>query len=113
MEIDKDKKNTKLIAGTWDKLETEDYQHLPKVKFEVNNPIQVEFKDEQPKEKVGEDGSIYYHFNVIVNGKDSIIQSSAWTFLRGVKKLGNLKGKKVSIIKKLIKGKNIFEITLV
>lgn len=106
-----DKEKTKLTAGTWDKLTTEDYDQLPKVKFEVNIPVIVEFKDEQPKEMVGEDGGIYYMFNVVANGTDSIIQSSAWTFLKGVKKLGNLKGKKVSVVKKLIKGKQTIEVT--
>lgn len=102
---------TKLQIGTWDKLTTEDFESLPKVKFEVNIPVIVEFKEDAPKEMPSENGGVYYMFQVIANGTDSVIQTSAWTLLRGLKKLGNLKGKKVTIVKKLVKGKQSIEVT--
>jgi len=100
----------KLTAGTWATLKTGDFDKKPKVSFEVNIPVIVQFKEDEPIEMVGQDGGVYYMFEVIVNGQDTIIQTSAWTLLRALKALVPLKGKKVTITKKLEKGKQHFEV---
>ena len=102
---------SKLTSGTWDNLKTGDFEKKPKVTFEVNIPVLIEFKEDKPVEMPSQDGGVYYMFEVVANGTDTVIQTSAWTLLRGIKALEPLKGKKVSITKKLIKGKQHFEVT--
>ena len=98
--------------GTWAKLPTEEVDRKPKVVFEVNIPVVCEFLQDEPVELQGEAGA-YYLFAVQVGTEERVIMSSAWTLLRGLKTHTPLKGKKLSIVKKLTKGKQGFEITQV
>lgn len=66
--------------GTWDKLPTEDIERKPKVVFDVNIPVKVKFIDNDPRELQGDTGA-YYVFNVLVNGEQKVIMTSAWTLL--------------------------------
>ena len=102
-------KTTQPSLGTWDKLPTEEVERKPKVSFDVNIPVKVEFLEDEPKEFQGDNGA-YYIFNVIVEGEERVIMTSAWTLLRALKVNSPLKGKKATIVKKLIKGKQAFEV---
>jgi hypothetical protein len=106
-----EEKTVKLKQGTWDNLKTGELEKKPKVQFEVNIPVLIEFKEDAPVEMTGDDGGVYYMFEVVANGSDNVIQTSAWTLLRALKGIAPLKGKKVSIVKKLVKGKQHFEVT--
>jgi hypothetical protein len=100
---------TQPTLGTWGKLPTEDIERKPKVVFDVNIPIKVKFVDNEPREYQGDNGA-YYVFEVIVNGEAKVIMTSAWTLLRALKTLTPLKDKEVTITKKLVKGKQGFEV---
>lgn len=105
--------SAKLTQGTWAKLATEDVTRHPKLTFEVNIPVNVMFREEAPQEMPSQqDDGVYYMFNVVANGEERVIQTSAITLLLALKKLGNLKGKKVQIVKKINKGKQAFEVTV-
>ena len=95
--------------GAWANLTNEKSQS---VKFEINVPVIVEFKTDEPLEKDSQygDDSVYYEFEVIANGTDSVIQTGAWTLLRELKAYVPLKGKKFTITKRLNKGKQEFEV---
>ena len=105
-------KTNQPSLGTWDKLATQEIDRAPKVDFEVNIPITVTFKEDNPREYQGDNGA-FYVFDVVVNGEDKAIVTGAWTLLRGLKSLTPLKGKKVEIVKKLVKGKQGFEVKTV
>jgi len=107
--MDKDKTNQPLI-GTWAKLPTEEVERHPKVNFDVNIPVDVEFVQDEPMEFQGDSGA-YYIFPVKVGTEEKVVMTSAWTLLRALKALSPLKGKKVRIVKKLTKGKQGFEVT--
>ena len=109
--MDKDK-TTQAPLGTWDKLPTETIERKPKVSFDVNIPVEVVFSTDAPREYMGDTGA-YYVFEVKVAGEDRAIVTSAWTLLRALKTLSPLKNKKVKIVKKLVKGKQGFEVTLI
>lgn len=96
--------------GTWDKLPTDPVERKPKVVFDVNIPVEVVFLEDSPKEFQGETGA-YYVFNVRANGEEKVIMTSAWSLLRALKTFTPLKNKKLSIVKKMIKGKQQFEVT--
>ena len=99
--------------GTWNKLPTEQVERKPRIQFEVNIPVEVEFLDNEPKEFQGETGA-YYVFAVKhdVGGlsEEKVIMTSAWSLLRSLKILTPLKNKKVTIVKRMIKGKQQFEV---
>jgi len=99
-------------TGTWAKLPTEKIELKPKVVFDVNIPVVVTFKENEPREYQGETNA-YYVFDVIIDKEDKAIVTSAWTLLRELKILTPLKGKTVKITKKLLKGKQNFEVILV
>lgn len=105
-------KTTQPTLGTWDKLPTENLEKKPKVTFEFNIPVEVKFLSDAPREYLGDNGA-YYVFDVQANNADMVIVTSAWTLLRALKTLTPLKGKKVKIVKRLIKGKQGFEIEAV
>jgi len=106
MEQEEETKTPQL--GTWDKLPTEETPKLPKVVFDLDKEVAVEFLDE-PTELSGDNGA-YYIFQVKEDGEEKVIMTSAWTLLRGIKMLSPIKGKKAKITKKLIKGKQQFEV---
>lgn len=101
-----------IPSGTWDKLSCDNVERHPQIKFDVNIPVEVVFKDNEPKELPSESGGFYYVFDVFVNKEPRVIMTSAWTLLRALKILSPLKDKKVKIVKKLVKGKQQFEVTL-
>lgn len=105
-------KTTQPQLGTWEKLPTENLERKPKVTFEVNIPIEVKFLEDTPREYLGDNGA-YYVFNVKVVEEEKVIITSAWTLLRALKTLTPMKGKKARIIKRLIKGKQGFEVNLI
>jgi hypothetical protein len=102
-------KTTQPQIGTWEKLATTEIERAPKVDFEVNVPVEVVFKEDNPREYQGENGA-FYVFDVKVGNEDRAIVTAAWTLLRGLKVIMPLKGKKAQITKKLIKGKQNFEV---
>jgi hypothetical protein len=100
---------TQPQLGTWDKLTTTDVEKAPKVTFEINIPVSVEFKEDNPREFQGETGA-FYVFDVKVGTEDKAIVTGAWSLLRALKTMTPLKGKKAEIVKKLVKGKQNFEV---
>jgi hypothetical protein len=101
----------KPTKGTWDKLGQKDEN---KISFdELNIPYNVTFLEDGPQEieSTKSEGEVYYRFKVDFNGnKEAYFDSSAWTLLGALKELAPLKGKQVTIIKKLVKGKQSFEV---
>lgn len=102
-------KTTQPTLGTWDKLPTENLERKPKVAFEVNIPVEVKFLVDTPREYLGDTGA-YYVFDVKIGEEEKVIVTSAWTLLRALKTFTPLKNKKVKIVKRLIKGKQGFEV---
>ena len=102
----------KILPGAWDKLSTEVLEKKPRVTFDVNITQRVTFTESEPKEMTGDTGA-YYIFEVVQKGEAKIIMTSAWTLLRHLKALSPLKGKTLDITKRLVKGKQEFEVTLV
>jgi hypothetical protein len=99
-----------MQSGTWDKMGTEDYKPEDKIKFEVNIAQKVIILNPIPKECIGDDGGVYYAFEVEQDKKPKIIQTSAWTLLKELKKANIKAGMQLEIIKKLVKGKQFFEV---
>lgn len=102
-------KTTQPTLGTWDKLPTVEVERKPKVVFDVNIPVTVTFLTDSPREYMGDTGA-YYVFDVKIDNEEKAIVTSAWTLMRSLKVLSPLKGKKVQITKKLVKGKQNFEV---
>lgn len=103
-------KTTQPTLGTWEKLPTEESERRPKINFEIGKEIEVTFEENEPREYTGDNGA-YYLFDVLENGEQKVIMTSAWTLLRQLKLLTPLAGKRVVISKKLIGGKQTFEVT--
>jgi hypothetical protein len=99
-----------MQAGTWEKMSKEDYSAANKVKFEINITQKVILLNPVPKESVGEDGGIYYVFDVEQDKVPKIIQTSAWTLLKELKKIELKAGTILEITKKLKAGKQFFEV---
>ncbi|MFA6201179.1 MAG: hypothetical protein WC679_12325 [Bacteroidales bacterium] len=104
-----EKNENQMPLGIWDKLPTEEVIKKPKINFEVNIPVEVIFLTDTPREYQSETGA-YYVFEVKVNNEERAIVTSAWTLLRALKIMTPLKNKKVRIVKKLVKGKQAFEV---
>ena len=99
-----------MPLGTWDKMPSENIERRPKINFEVNIPVEVQFLTDTPKEYPSETGGVYYVFNVKIGEEEKVIVTSAWTLLRALKTLTPMKNKKAKIVKRLIKGKQGFEV---
>ena len=99
-----------IPIGTWDRLGTEEYTAEDKVKFEVNITQPVKFLSAIPEERTGMDGGVFYQWKVNVDGKDKILQTSAWTLLKELKKANLKVGSILNITKRLVKGKQFFEV---
>lgn len=108
--MEKDK-TTQPLEGTWEKLPTVLTEQRPKVSFDVNIPVEVTFLEDEPLEAPSEIGGVYYIFRVKVQNEEKVIMTSAWTLLRALKTFAPLKNRKVRIVKKLVKGKQGFEVT--
>lgn len=104
-----DNKN-QMPLGTWDKIDTKEYNAEDKIKFDVNITQRVVIMNSTPQERTGNEGGVYYNFEVQQDAKDKILQTSAWTLLRELKKLSLKKGMVLDITKRLVKGKQFFEV---
>lgn len=102
-------KTTQPTLGTWDKLPTEETERKPKVNFDINIPVKLEFLQDSPQEFQGDNGA-YYIFPVKERDEEKVIMTSAWTLLRNLKIHAPLKGKVLTVTKKLVKGKQAFEV---
>lgn len=107
--------SNKPKKGTWNSLGMTDTQRPGRITFEINLPVNVTFKTDEPieLEDMGDDAkaeTVYYEFAVEESGQPKIIQTSAWTLLRELKKLSPLMNKKTIITKKIDKGKQYFEV---
>lgn len=107
--------NNNPTAGTWDNLSTEETERKPKVEFELNKPVTVQFMDDNPKEMPSKStpGEVYYIIDVLQNNEDKVIMTSAWSLLRGLKMLAPLANRKVSITKVMENGKQHFNVSAV
>jgi len=99
-----------MPLGTWERMSKEDYTQIDKVKFEVNLTQRVVIINPIPKELTGEDGGAFYIFDIEQDKKPKVIQTSAWTLLKELKKINLKAGTVLDITKKLAKGKQFFEI---
>lgn len=92
----------------WENID-ENMNQRAKVVFDINIPQTVEFPEDfvKPDEYPGEHGP-FCVFKVKHEGEEADIRTSAFTLLAALKKLMPLAGKKVSIVKKLEKGKSRF-----
>lgn len=99
--------NQKLNQGTWDSIDTG--ERKPKVEFELNKEQIVTMKCAGPREIQWEDG-VFYLFDVMHNGEDKVISTSAWTLLRGLKEQMPFEGKTFRIIKEMVKGKQFYKV---
>ena len=97
-----------MQIGTWDRITTSD--NADKIKFDVNIPQKVVIINPIPAERTGEDGGVYYEFEVEQDGKHKVIQTSAWTLLKELKKSEIKAGMILTITKKIAKGKQFFEV---
>jgi len=102
-------KTAQPTLGTWDRLPTEETERKPKVTFEINIPMTVKFLEDKPREFEGENGA-YYVFDVEHTGEHKVIMTSAWSLLRVLKTHTPLQGKTLTIIKKMVKGRQQFEL---
>lgn len=96
-----------MQAGTWGRINTETRE---KVKFDVNITQRVVVLNPEPKESAGDQGGVYYTFEVEQDKKQKIIQTSAWTLLKELKSISLKPGMVLDITKKLVKGKQLFEV---
>ena len=96
-----------MQIGTWDRIATTDHE---KVEFKVNVPQKVVVLNPVPLERTGIDGGVYYEFEVEQEQKKKVIQTSAWTLLKELKKINLKSGMVLEITKKLEKGKQFFAV---
>jgi hypothetical protein len=104
-----EEQTNKPTKGTWDRLGTKDEN---KISFDVNISHTVTFLTDSPEEIESTDspGNYYYKFVVKEGVEDKNFTTSAWTLLGALKELVPLKGKTLTITKRLIKGKQNFEV---
>ena len=104
-----DEATKKPTKGFWKAMG----ENTGSIVFEINKPEQVTFLTDEPEEIPSQfaENEVYYRFNVKrIDGKESKIDSSAFTLLYELRKLAPLKDKTVQITKKLDKGKNYFSV---
>lgn len=99
--------------GSWGNISTDESDKKPKVEFEMNKEVIVSFGNEfvEPREYPNQNSDgVFYVFDVKQNGEEKVIMTSAWTLLKGLKTLGNLADKNVSIKKIMKDGKQTYEV---
>jgi len=101
-------KQNQMQTGTWDRIATEDHERIT---FELNKAHKVVVINPIPKERTGEDGGVFYEFDVEEEAKKKVIQTSAWTLLKELKKANLKPGLVLEITKKSDKGKQFFVVT--
>lgn len=107
-----EKQTNKPTAGAWERLTMNQEDRLPKISFEINIPQTITFLKDNPREGLAEDGSAYYTFEVLNSAnQETVIQTSAWTLLSALKRHFPLANKKLTIVKKVEKGKQFFVVT--
>ena len=109
-----EEQTNKPSKGTWDRLGNSDEStKLPKISFEINIPQTVTFLEDFPRELESRDDptTVFYVFSVEQEKQEKEFNSSAWTLLGALKALVPLKGKTVTITKKLVKGRQMFEVS--
>ena len=106
-----EEQSNKPSKGTWDRLGNKD--STPKITFEVNIPQTLTFLTDVPEERESteSEGDVYYRFSVKQDNVEKFFSTSAWTLLAALKAIAPLKNKTVTITKKLIKGKQNFEVS--
>lgn len=106
-----EKENEKPIKpqkGFWDNMDTE-CSIRPNIRFEINVPVEVIMQSENPRE-IEYNDSVFYVFDVICKNEELSIATSSWSLLKGLKKLEPIVDKRFRIVKKMIKGKQTFEV---
>lgn len=103
-------KKNQIQSGAWDRMATENYDSVEKIKFEVNITQKVVILNPTPKEVPSEDNGVFYIFEVEQEAKKKIIQTSAWTLLKELKRAELKAGMVLEITKKLEKGKQFFQV---
>lgn len=101
---------TQMEIGTWDNISTEDYERKDKVTFDLNKPQRVTITNPNPRELTGQSG-VFYLFEVEHENKPKVICTSAWTLVKSLKKAQLTTGKILDITKKIVKGKQVFDVT--
>lgn len=107
----------KAKTTLWDSVNP-DKETKPKIVFDFNIPVTVEFpmdfiKPEEYPSQYGDDdqSKTYCIFSVKHDGEDAVIVSSAYSLLRGLKANMPLGGKKLTIVKKMENGKQQYVVT--
>lgn len=104
-----EKETVKPQVGEWDRLDAQ----RPKIEFKENIAVEVIFESSEPKEYPSNDGDgVFYVFDVRYKDEKLSIVTSAWSLLKGLKTLSPLEGRKVQITKKLVNGKQLFDVRL-
>lgn len=103
---------TKPQEGSWNNMQT-DVELKPKVEFELNKPVTVSFSSEfiEPKERPNKGGDgVFYIFDVLHEGQEKVIMTSAWSLLKGLKEILPLANKTVLITKTMKEGKQNYTV---
>ena len=101
---------SKMLTGTWERINSENYDDKEKVKFEINITQRVVILNPNPKELIGEDGGAYYMFDIEQDKKPKVLQTSAWTLLKALKAANLREGMIIDITKRIKQGKQYFEV---
>lgn len=110
MEENKMEEPNKPQKGTWANMQVQSKERKPQVKWDgVNESHTLTFRENDPFEYTANDNT-FYIFNVIENGEEKVILTSAWSLLKGLKNVSPLKDKNLMITKKLVKGKQVYEV---
>jgi|TARA_R100001530_G_scaffold2717_1_gene4390 hypothetical protein len=100
-------KTNNLEVGAYGNLNTADRN--PSIKFEVNTPVVVQMDCEQPRE-INSANGVFYVFNVLLEGEQRDIATSAYTLLKGFKKMEPFVGKILKITKVMEGAKQLFKV---
>jgi hypothetical protein len=104
-----EEQTNKPTKGTWARLGSKDEN---RISFDVNIAHKVTFLCNEPEEIESSENKeeVYYRFMVNEEGVEKYFTSSAWTLLSALKEKMPLEGKTLTITKKLVKGKQSFEV---
>lgn len=108
-----EEQTNKPTEGSWANLSTEESERKRKVEFEFDKAQIVTFSPEfsAPKELPNKDGSgVFYIFDVVQDGEEKVVMTSAWTLMKGLKSLEPLAGKTVKITKSMKDGKQNYSV---
>ena len=106
--------NRELKQGTWDNMQTE-YDDVPAIKWEkVGESHTFKVVCAKPREINWESG-VFYVFDIEEASEKKVIKTSAWSLLRGMKKIAeqhnnDLTGVEVKITKRMEGGKQFFDV---